>query len=500
MIRWRRWLWAVPALAVLWTLAGWALPPLLKSQAESRLSSLLGRAVSVGEVSFSPWALKLGVSNLAIAAASAASSAEPLLRVARIEIDAAASSLLRLAPVIESVQIDAPRLHLTRTADGHYDIDDLLARLAPKPEAKPAEPARFALYNLSLRDGEVLFDDVPVKRRHRVSALQVALPFISNQPSQVEVKVEPRIAFALNGTAFDSAATATPFASNHAGVMSLRIKPLDLAPYLGYLPATLPVAVRGGRVAADLSLAFAAPAGAAPQMSLKGSVEAGDLVVTERGGEPLLDVKRLTLGLSDIQPLARKLALGRLELDGLRLTLARNAKGEINLARLAPAAAPAASAPAAAAQPAWQLSLDALELGNARVLWNDATTQPAAALMLDDIKLSLRQLRQPSVAPSPLTLSAVLKTAAKADRLNRNCGRNTMRRWPPRHAPNFVYAISWCSPRSWRTSWLRACKRARALRSWLPRSLRMRNPSLAVAILAGCRRPARCRRLSSRLC
>ena len=40
-----------------------------------------------------------------------------------------ARSLLHLAPVLESLQIDAPHLRLTRTAAGHYDIDDLLARL-----------------------------------------------------------------------------------------------------------------------------------------------------------------------------------------------------------------------------------------------------------------------------------------------------------------------------------------------------------------------------------
>ena len=38
------------------------------------------------------------------------------------------------------------------------------------------------------------------------------LPFLSNLPDHLQVKVEPRLAFELNGSAFDNHGQSTPFA------------------------------------------------------------------------------------------------------------------------------------------------------------------------------------------------------------------------------------------------------------------------------------------------
>ena len=67
--------------------------------------------------------------------------------------------------MVETLLIDGLQLNLARTAPGHYDIDDLLARFAPKPDAATAEPARFALYKLALRDAVLRFDDPTLCRQ-----------------------------------------------------------------------------------------------------------------------------------------------------------------------------------------------------------------------------------------------------------------------------------------------------------------------------------------------
>lgn len=90
---------------LLWALAWAAVPPLLKWQAQARLSELLGRSVALGDVSFQPWRLELTLNDIVVGAASgpesplparalpasgaaapsvpAASAAEPLLRKSR---------------------------------------------------------------------------------------------------------------------------------------------------------------------------------------------------------------------------------------------------------------------------------------------------------------------------------------------------------------------------------------------------------------------------------
>ncbi len=413
-MRWmQRLLWAVGALLVLWGVAFFAVPPLVKWQAEEKLTALLGRQVTIGDVAFHPWSLQLTVSDLAIAAAPGSAASAPQFQVARVAIDADARSLLRLAPVVESLQIDAPKLRLARTAEGRYDIDDILQRLAPKPDAGPrGEPPRGAIYNVELTGGDLVFDDGPVHRQHHLSGLTLALPFLSNLPSQVEVEVQPRLAFTLDGASFDSGAQAVPFARSRRGTLALRVGALDLEKYAAYVPESLPVRLQHGRVGADLALDFAAPEEGGATVSLRGTVGASELALTEAGGAPLLALSNLSLALSDVQPLARKVALGALQIDGLALHVARDSHGALSLQRLAPtpAAAPA-PAPAAAPEPgaAWRIGLASLAVANSKVLWDDAAVKPASSWVLADLTLSAQQVALPSTAPMPFSLKTTLR-------------------------------------------------------------------------------------------
>ncbi len=452
--------WIGIGLLLLWMLAWVAVPPLLKWQLQSRLSEVLGRTVTIGDVGFKPWTLELTFGNLAIAGtpplpgtpANTATPApdakvEPLLQIQRLHVNVSGSSLFRLAPVLEELDVDAPQLRVSHVSPGHYDIDDLIARLTPKPDpqAERSEPARFALYNVQVRNAQLRFDDRPVGRVHKVESLDLSLPFISNLPAQVDVKVEPRLAFKLNGTAFDTGAQATPFAQTRSGTLNWKTSELDLGPYLVYLPESLPVRIKHGLVSSDLTLQFEVPASGAPKVVLRGSVGARDLALTDATGAPLLNWQQLKLGLRDVQPFARKLAFDTLRLDGAKLFVARDAAGQINLLRLAGAPAAAASAPVAAAagasaavsaavsavpagasgasapvvrtdaptDGAWQVSLDAIELNGAGVAWNDSSIKPGAAMQLDALSLAVKQVRWPVSAAMPLHVAGTLRSQAQ---------------------------------------------------------------------------------------
>ncbi|MBX9818630.1 MAG: hypothetical protein K2X79_11420, partial [Burkholderiaceae bacterium] len=65
----RRLAYALGALVLLWALAWTLMPSIAKSQAQTRLSALLGRTVTIGAVEFAPWSLELTVRDLAVAKA-----------------------------------------------------------------------------------------------------------------------------------------------------------------------------------------------------------------------------------------------------------------------------------------------------------------------------------------------------------------------------------------------------------------------------------------------
>ena len=63
----RRLAWFGIGLLLLWMLAWVAVPPILKWQLQSRLSELLGRSVTIGDVGFKPWTLEFTFGDFAIA-------------------------------------------------------------------------------------------------------------------------------------------------------------------------------------------------------------------------------------------------------------------------------------------------------------------------------------------------------------------------------------------------------------------------------------------------
>ena len=427
--RWgRRLLLAAAVILGLWAVAWLAVPPLVKSQAEQRLSALLGRPVTVGRVSFAPWSLSLTVEQLRIGAVDPA--APPQFELARLHVDAELSSLLRLAPVVQAVDVESPRLRLARLADGRYDIDDVLQKLRPATPPQPAtEPARFALYNLRLSDGQLLFDDQPKQRQHRVDGLQVALPFLSNLPAHVEVRVGPRIAFQLDGAAFDSGVQAQPFTTERKGTLRLAIAGLDLSNWLPYLPDTLPVRPLRGVFATDLAVEFESLGDGRPKVAITGRASLADAAFAPgRRADPALTWKGLDVELKDVQPLAGRVALGRVRLEGATALVRRDARGRLDVlpetdagpAAAVPAPPPASAASSAvapapsAAAPAWQVSVEQVELADLRMDWQDATTRPAAALRLDGVTVSAGPLRWPFDRPGAPGTPASAASAASA--------------------------------------------------------------------------------------
>ncbi len=399
----RRMGWAGCGLLVVWVLAWAAVPPLLKGQIEEKGSAALGRKLTVGAVDFRPWSLELTLKDVAIAKADGSGAQ---FAVARIHVDAEMQSLLRMAPVLDAIDVDAPTLQLTHLGGGHYDIDDILERLRTPPDAPPSAPLRFAFYNIVLQDGAVDFTDQVGKsvRQHTVRGLHLALPFLSNLESKRDVQVTPRLAFQLNGSHFDTAAEGTPFAQTRKGDATFKVQHLDLAPYLPYLPASLPVQLRAAVLDIDLGLDFAQAQQA--HVQLHGTVKVSDLQLADRAGGELLSVASIATALADVRPLEGVVQLASLEINAPVLKLARNRAGRLNLDFFASKAAEGATktgAAGASATPAaapFRFQMEHFALHQGEVRWNDDSTQPQARMALAEIELQAKALQWPMQAPA----------------------------------------------------------------------------------------------------
>ena len=408
--------------AVLWSATWFVVPAIVRSEAEKAVFDKLGRRLTLGHVAFNPWTLELTVDDIVLAGASEGAPAQ--LAVKRVHADAALSSLFRLAPVIDSLDIDAPMLRLARLGDGRYDVDDVLQRIAALPPSE--EPARFAVHNIVVHGGGADFVDAPVRATHRVRDVELGVPFISSLRSQREIKVEPRLAFTLDGSRFDSAAAATPFSEHGAGEAKLKLERFDVAPWLPYLPQSLPVRLQSASLGADLRLAFEQR----PRLALRisGSVSASGLKVADAASRDLLEVGSIKVQIEDLRPLERIAKLARIDIDAPHLLAVRNAAGRVNLmlaaeepsgasvpvarvplpttaasvaAPSASATRPAAGSAAASAPPAprWKATLATLSVRAGQLDWRDATTSPEAALAIGAFSLDAQAIGWPLDAP-----------------------------------------------------------------------------------------------------
>jgi len=427
----RRLAYALGALLLLWGLA-WALvPTIAKSQAQTRLSALLGRAVTVGAIEFSPWSLELTVRDLAVAKQDRSG---PQFAVARIYVDAELQSLLRLAPVVDAVTIESPAVYLAHTGKGQYDIDDIVQRLRTPSDTPAGPPARFAIYNVTLSGGSVDFSDQSLSgppRQHTLRELALKLPFLSNFDSQRDVLIAPHLAFVLNGSAFDSTAQGTPFAQTRQGEVQLAIRQFDLKPYLPYVPAGLPVQPQAAVVDAELKLGFVQQPQAA--VTLSGVIAVSQLALADGNGAPLLSVDRMRTELADVRPLEQQVKLGTLEITNPRLQVVRSRNGQLNL-DLASAGgnenAPKKGAshadgagakgqndtqPSEAAKP-WRFALERLVLQGGRVDWQDLQTP--AKLALTELGFAVQGLHWPMEQAVRAELGATVPAGKTSARLS----------------------------------------------------------------------------------
>lgn len=436
-----RWLlWIVVAVPLIEGLLWLGVPPLVRWQGQKIASQELGRPVRIGKVEFKPWSLELTVHDLAVGGEQPGTSDQ--LTVARIYLNASAESLWKLAPVLDALQVDDPALRLTRLDRDHYDIDDILAKLKarPKPE-KPSEPMYFALYNIVLQGGRVDLDDRVAGRVQKVRDLKLALPFISDLPSAREVKVQPQLAFTLNGSPFESQAEALPFDPSKQTEARFKLSQFDFEPYLRYLPAGLPLQLKAGLLDADVQLAFGQTP--KPLLRLSGTVTVSKFKAADQSGADALDFSALKIQLADVQPLARQIHLASVELDDPRVAVRRGANGAFNVLPEAsatkadgtaprPAANPADAAPAkgqdANPAPALALSIDKLGIQGGTVDWRDdavagTSSQPAAA-RLERVTLNATSIAYPLDQPFAFNGSAALAgatasaTAAPAGKRN----------------------------------------------------------------------------------
>jgi uncharacterized protein involved in outer membrane biogenesis len=387
-------------------------PPIVRQQLEKQLSATLHRPVTVERVHINPFALTARVERLQVGERQGGGTA---LGFDGLDVNLASQSLIRLAPVIESLRITRPYLHVVRNEDRTYNFQDLLDEFsAAKPEQPEAAsaPPQFAVFNIELADGKIDFEDKPEKTAHVVSEVDIGVPFISSIPSQVDIRVQPRLSAKVNGAPFSVGGETKPFKDTHETTLRLSLENLQIAKYLEYSPVPLRMRIPSGQLDAKLVVSLATLKDKLQTLTVSGTAALRDLVVQSADGAPLLAFEALRVELEALDLVGRKVTVNAVTLERPAANVVRTKDGNLNwLGLVAPAPPPNNAAPPGGAKTSsdapFAFTVRTASIAGGKVELVDQSTAQPFKLILESIALGLHDVSGASEHDAPVRVPAV---------------------------------------------------------------------------------------------
>ncbi|GAB3076071.1 DUF748 domain-containing protein [Bordetella muralis] len=402
---------------ILFGVAAWQVPKVLRSALTGDVAQLLGRPVQVGDISFNPFTLTVRAQDLAI---EQPDGATPLLQVGQMEASASWASLFWFAPVVDSVRVQRPQIALVREDKTTFNFSDIQKKLAdmaaaqPEPEKKDEDAGlpRFSLNNLVLEGGAITLDDKVTGRKQQIDEITLGVPFISSFGYATDIDVEPLVHLRINGSPLDMRGVARPFEAVPSSTLNVDFRGLELEKWADVWPMALPIKVERALLDSNLKVVFEQPRDAAAKILVTGDVGLRQLDLREASGASLVQWSTLEVQRVRLDMLAKQFSIGQVDMWSPVLQTSRDANQQLNWLRvvdkLKALGGPATTATAKADKPAAVRSAEG----------KSATDKPAAAQAADGKPVSDKATVEAKASGhngvAPLQAVAATTTAAVA--------------------------------------------------------------------------------------
>ncbi|MGD9252126.1 MAG: DUF748 domain-containing protein, partial [Desulfobacterales bacterium] len=253
---------------------------------------------------------------------------DPLAAFRELYVNLQAVSLFKWAPVFKAVRLDGLYAAPVLRKDRRWNFADLLpattpATPPPTEETPPGEPFRFSLNNIQIRDSEIHFQDDLRGKTHHITNIDMALPFLSNLPAQIDIFVNPHFNATVNGTPFKLQGQVKPFADSRETEIILDLQGIDLAAYMPYVPPDAGVKILTGLLDVKLSLVYMSHPDGTQTLNAAGRLALKTLDMTDGADRPLLKLDRLAIDISALAPMDGIISIGEIRLERPAFTLTR---------------------------------------------------------------------------------------------------------------------------------------------------------------------------------
>lgn len=387
---------------ILCGIAAWQVPKVLHNVLTQDVAKMLGRDVAVGKITFNPFTLTVRAQDLAVAQPG---SQTPLFTASELNVSAAWTSLFWFAPVVDRFTLRSPTLSLVREDVTRFNFSDVQQRVAEMTAPKPDEPPkadeglpRFSLNNMVIEGGVITLDDKVTGRKQVVDELAIGVPFISTFGYATDIDVQPRLHLRINGSPFDLTGVARPFDKVPSSTLRVAFSGLQLEKWADVWPMPLPFKLERALLDSNLQVVFEQPKDAPPKIRVVGDLGLRQFDLRDSAGESLAAWSALTVTRLELEPIARQVYVGGVDLWAPQVYARRYSNQRLNwqdvvdklkqLGGPAPtaqpaamtAAKPAATDPAQAAKPAPAAAAQAAQAAAS----SPAPAAPAAASTPND--------------------------------------------------------------------------------------------------------------------
>jgi len=395
----------IAGLVGLYAAAGFLLVPRwTRSELQQLAARDFGRTLTLGEVSFNPFTWKLDISDFSLPD----TDGRPMISFARLQVAVGIASLAHLAPSLNDIELEAPRVNAVVRRDGKLNLADLATPFAqpaqpaqPQAAAPASKPFRLFVARFAVADGSATYEDDSRPTPFRLDLDPIGFELVGFSTTGDTAGSYHLTATIGQGGRLDWTGTIrTQPISLHG---SLRLDGLGARTVATYLGPLLPAEISRGTLALQGSFAIdGGPAGAAAP-GVRMTIDVPQAQVTGLGVRPrhapsdYVQLSRFTLDDAHIDLQQHSIRVGRVALAGADIEGWLDRDRRLNLLELLGRSAGAADATSGAqpapqpAQPAaaWRIAAPDIRIEGARVSLEDRGIRPAAKLSLGPLSAQI---------------------------------------------------------------------------------------------------------------
>ena len=405
MGRYRRYLIALAAILVLagvYAVAGfWAVPHFARSSAQSFVKTHYGRTLTIGDIRFNPFTLKLDISDVSLPDADG----KTLLSFAHLHVDLQLASLWRLGPSFHEILLDKPYVRAVLRRDGELNLADLgkgFPAEPQKPQPQPSKPMRLDIGRLAVTGGSSTFEDftpdTPLKADF--NPITFELRNFSTVAAQDKGNSYALTALSADGERLDWSGTLqlAPLVSQG----QFEITNLKARTIWNYVRETVAFELDSGVIGIKGSYELTAGGGPLAVQLVVHNTTVTDLGIKPKAAaQEYVKLAKIEVEETRIDVSKHSVDVAKVKLSGGTLQVWMDEQGHLNLLELAPNSAAAATPPSPSAEPLppvhakssggnaapWTVAAPDIAIEGLKIAAEDREVKPALAVTIEPLNV-----------------------------------------------------------------------------------------------------------------